>query len=82
MASPKDLLRSKAVKLKAIKQHPGMILVIGKDKDVYVVNVFKMIVLKQLIFENDGCIGCVIRDKNLVICGMLTDINLYFRLHW
>mgnify|MGYP001806411893 CR=1 FL=1 len=46
-----------------------MVLLLGKDKDVYVVNIAKMIVLKQLIFENDGCVGCVFRDKNLVICG-------------
>ena len=71
MASPKDLLVTKAEKIKVIKSHPGHLLLIGKNKDVYVMNVYKMMVLKHFQYDIEGCASCVFRDKHLIICGKI-----------
>jgi len=47
MVSQREMFVSKAVKLKAIKNHPGNVLVIGEEKDVYIVNIYKMMVYKH-----------------------------------
>ena len=41
------MLVTKVIKLQEIKSHPGNILVIGVSKDVYVVNIYKMMVYKH-----------------------------------
>lgn len=69
MTSQKELLVTKAMKIKVIKSHPGNILLVGKDKDVYVVNVYKMMLLKHFQYEIEGCAGCIVRERNLIICG-------------
>lgn len=38
---------TKTVSVKRIKKHPGNIVVIGQSKDIYIVNVYKMIVYKH-----------------------------------
>jgi len=47
MASSKDMLVTKALKLKDMKYHPGNVMVLGENKDVYIVNVYKMMVYKH-----------------------------------
>lgn len=47
MASSKDMLVTKAFKLKEMKNHPGNVMVLGENKDVYIVNVYKMMVYKH-----------------------------------
>eukprot|EP00347_Sterkiella_histriomuscorum_P013779 403363397 len=77
MVSQKDMLVTKAIKIQEIKNHPGNVLVIGASKDVYVVNVYKMIVYKHFQYEIDGCVGCSFRDKQLVICDQRGKIYVW-----
>ena len=65
------MLVTKGVRMKTIKSHPGNILVIGQEKDIYIVNVYKMMVLKHLQYDIEGCVGCVFKDKQLVLCGKI-----------
>lgn len=66
---------TKAIGIKRIKNHPGNIIVIGEQKDVYIVNVYKMIVYKHFQYEIDGYISSVFKDKNFVICGNFNSFN-------
>lgn len=63
MASQKDALVTKAIRIQDIKTHPGNVLVIGEQKDVYVVNVYKMIVYKHFQYDIEGCVGCIFKNK-------------------
>lgn len=69
MVSQRDMLVTRAIKIQEIKSHPGNILVIGAAKDVYVVNIYKMIVYKHFQYDIDGCVGVTFKDKHLAICG-------------
>lgn len=82
MASPREMLVTKAIKLKVIKSHPGNILLIGKDKDVYIINVYKMMVLKHFQYDIDGCTGVVFQDRHLIICGNLSPPSFFPRPNW
>jgi hypothetical protein len=64
------MLVTKAIKIKNIKTHPGNILVIGAQKDVYIVNIYKMMVYKHFQYDIDGCVDCKFKDKSLIICGI------------
>ncbi|CDW82512.1 wd g-beta repeat-containing protein [Stylonychia lemnae] len=68
LASQKDMLVTKATKIEQIKNHPGNVLIIGEEKDVYVVNIYKMMVYKHFQYDIEGCLSCIFQDKNLVIC--------------
>jgi hypothetical protein len=76
MVSAKELLVTKAIKLKVIKSHPGHVILIGKDKDVYVINVYKMMVLKHFQYDIEGCVGCTFKDKSLIICGKYSYLEI------
>ena len=69
MTSTKDMLVTKGFKLKEMSDHPGNIMVIGYNRDMYIVNVYKMMVYKHFQYDLDGCIDCILKDKNLIICG-------------
>lgn len=73
------MLVTKAIRIQAIKSHPGNVLIIGEQKDVYVVNIYKMIVYKHFQYDIEGCVGCDFINKNLVICGK-NIIKNYFIL--
>lgn len=45
-------------KIKKIKKHPGNVIVMGESKDIYIVNVYKMIAFKHLQYDLDG--GCTL----------------------
>lgn len=45
MISPRDLLITKALKIKGMKGHPGHILVFGDQGDISIVNVYTMTLL-------------------------------------
>jgi hypothetical protein len=43
---------SQCSKIIRMKKHPGNIMILGKEnKDIYVVNIFKMMVYKHLNFD-------------------------------
>lgn len=47
LISQKEMLITKAIQIKNIKEHPGNIIVIGEQKDIYIVNAYKMMVYKH-----------------------------------
>ena len=63
------MLVTKAQKIKNIKAHQGNVMIIGEQKDVYIVNVYKMMVYKHFQYDIDGCSKIQFKDRNLIICG-------------
>lgn len=49
---------------------------IGEQKDVYVVNIYKMIVYKHFQYDIEGCVGCTFNNKQLIICGKKFTISI------
>lgn len=73
------MLVTKGIKIKGIKSHPGNIIVIGDKKDIYIINVYKMMTFKHFQIDIDGCHSIIFKDKNLIICGkfIFENINLF-----
>jgi hypothetical protein len=46
MTSSKDMLNTKVHHIKKLKKHPGHILAIGLDGDLYIINVYIMSLIK------------------------------------
>lgn len=55
--SQKKMLKQKGQTIKPLKTHPGNIIVIGEHKDICIVNVYKMMVIKTFEMEIHGSIG-------------------------
>ena len=71
---------TKAVKVKKIRAHPGNVIVFGQEKDVYIVNVYKMMVLKHFIcteLDSASALGCVFKDKHLVIFDQYGKVQIW-----
>jgi hypothetical protein len=69
MISPLELLPTKALKLKKIKNHPGHILVLGEKGDISVVNVYTMTLLMSMSYDFKGCVNCLYRKNYFILCG-------------
>jgi len=83
MTSSKDLLVTKGSSLKKIKQHPGHIMVMGAQGDVYIVNVYIMSILKHFMYDFQGCVQCVFKNKYFALFGMTNFISyITYRYNW
>jgi hypothetical protein len=69
---------TKAMKIKQIKSHPGNVIVMGHEKDMYIVNVHKMMIYKHFQYDIEGCCKCTFKNKAFIISGKssLISINL------
>jgi hypothetical protein len=63
LASQRELFVSPAARLKAIRRHPGNVLVVGKThNDIYIVNIYKMQVYKHFHQKLSGCVQVLFTD--------------------
>ena len=58
MISPQDLLITKALRIKRMKDHPGHVLVFGDKGDISILNVYTMTLLAQMMYEFNGYTDC------------------------
>lgn len=39
-------------------KHPGHVVVVGNEGDLYIINVLSMMTLKHFVFDFTGCFDC------------------------
>mmetsp|Transcript_39544 Transcript_39544/g.38050 ORF Transcript_39544/g.38050 Transcript_39544/m.38050 type:complete len:164 (+) Transcript_39544:298-789(+) len=77
IASPVGMLVTKAFKLKKLKNYPGLMMVLGDQGDISVINVYTMTLITQLCYDFKGCVNCLFRANQLILCDTTGKIFVW-----
>lgn len=64
------MIMTVATKIKKVKTHPGLVIVVGDKGDIYIINIYTMTLLKHDNTTNfKGAVFCLYKNNSFVLSG-------------